>query len=278
VVEDDPVGVVDDLSFVAELDRLTQSALADRPGIDIVKTDQAIGRIRHHPGQSAAGLPHDLLGALQQGAQIIDRSAQPSAALAGRGAHTTAGVTQHCLGIGHRGFGDTGQLCGDPQHRSLAFLARGGTTQAQLGGNRTSTLTRRTAAVSHPGTPRPAGSLNSLDRLGDAADSFSQQTRIGRIRHRSFDHRRVGSDLVGAHQLVASSLDEQGLVEAGHRTLAAPASQLHQRRRVRHPGTQRNATEPLPGNRITHLTTERLIAQSVAELQKHHPQIGLHRN
>jgi hypothetical protein len=40
VVEDDPVGVVDDLGFVAELDRLAQAAFADRAGIDIVQADQ----------------------------------------------------------------------------------------------------------------------------------------------------------------------------------------------------------------------------------------------
>jgi hypothetical protein len=34
----------------------------------------------------------------------------------------------------------------------------------------------------------------------------------------------------------------------------------------------------LPGNRIGHLTTQQLIAQAVAELQKHQPQVGCHRN
>jgi hypothetical protein len=62
------------------------------------------------------------LGALQQGVQVIERPAQPAAALPGRGGHRTAGVTQHCLGLGHRGLGDIGQLCGDAQDGGLALL------------------------------------------------------------------------------------------------------------------------------------------------------------
>lgn len=41
VVQDDTVGVVDDLGLVAELDRLAQSSLADRASVGIVETDQA---------------------------------------------------------------------------------------------------------------------------------------------------------------------------------------------------------------------------------------------
>jgi hypothetical protein len=35
VVEDDPVLVVDELGFVAELDRFAEAALLDRPGVGI---------------------------------------------------------------------------------------------------------------------------------------------------------------------------------------------------------------------------------------------------
>jgi hypothetical protein len=41
VVEDDAVVVVGDLGFVAELDRLVDASLADRPGVRIVQADQA---------------------------------------------------------------------------------------------------------------------------------------------------------------------------------------------------------------------------------------------
>jgi hypothetical protein len=46
---------------------------------------------------------------------------------------------------------------------------------------------------------------------------------------------------------------------------------------MRHRTIQRDPAEPPPGDRIRHLPTQRLIAQPVAELQKHQPQIGLHR-
>src|SRR6478752_9102229 len=47
---------------------------------------------------------------------------------------------------------------------------------------------------------------------------------------------------------------------------------------MRHSGPERDTAKPLPGNRIGHLPTQHLIAQPVAKLQKHQPQVGLHRN
>ena len=41
---------------------------------------------------------------------------------------------------------------------------------------------------------------------------------------------------------------------------AAPGRDLHQRRRVRHPGTERDPAKPLPGDRIGHFPTQRLVA------------------
>lgn len=41
VIEDDSVGVGDDLSFLA----------ADRPGVGIMQADQRGGRLGHHPGR-----------------------------------------------------------------------------------------------------------------------------------------------------------------------------------------------------------------------------------
>ena len=67
VVEDDAVGVVDDLCFVAEFDRLAQASFADRAGIDIVQADQPAGRFGHHPGQAATGLCHNAFGASHHG-------------------------------------------------------------------------------------------------------------------------------------------------------------------------------------------------------------------
>src|ERR1700692_1278175 len=46
---------------------------------------------------------------------------------------------------------------------------------------------------------------------------------------------------------------------------------------MRHRTVQRDPAEPPPCDRITDLPAQRLTAQPVAELQKHQPQIGLHR-
>src|SRR5208283_2245531 len=66
-------------------------------------------------------------------------------------------------------------------------------------------------------------------------------------------------------------------IESVDRGGPAPGGQLHQRRRMRHRPVQRNPAEPPPGDRIADLPTQRLIAQPVAELQEHQPQIGFHR-
>jgi hypothetical protein len=44
-----------------------------------------------------------------------------------------------------------------------------------------------------------------------------------------------------------------------------------------HQPLQWDPTEPPPGDRVADLPTQRLIPQPVAELEEHHPQIGLHR-
>jgi hypothetical protein len=56
VIEDDSVGIVEDLGFVAELDGLSQSSLADRAGIDVVQAHHPVRRLGQHPGQAATGL------------------------------------------------------------------------------------------------------------------------------------------------------------------------------------------------------------------------------
>jgi hypothetical protein len=47
---------------------------------------------------------------------------------------------------------------------------------------------------------------------------------------------------------------------------------------MRHPPAQGDAAKPLPGDRIGDLAAQQLIAQPVAELQEHHPQVGLDRD
>jgi hypothetical protein len=45
-----------------------------------------------------------------------------------------------------------------------------------------------------------------------------------------------------------------------------------------HLPAQGDAAKPLPGDRIGDLAAQQLIAQPIAELQEHHPQVGLDRD
>jgi hypothetical protein len=69
----------------------------------------------------------------------------------------------------------------------------------------------------------------------------------------------------------------QCLIQPCHRLLAAPAGQLHQRGRVRHPPIDRDPAKPPPGDRVTDLRAQALKPQPVTELQEHQPQVALHR-
>jgi hypothetical protein len=50
--EHDPVGVVEDLGLVAELDRGADAALAERPDVRVVQADQPAGPVRHPAGKA----------------------------------------------------------------------------------------------------------------------------------------------------------------------------------------------------------------------------------
>ncbi len=76
VVEDDTVVVVDNLGFVAELDRLAQPALRDRPGVRVVQADPPGRPVRCDPGQPLPSLGHDPSGRLQQLLKIVDGTNQ----------------------------------------------------------------------------------------------------------------------------------------------------------------------------------------------------------
>jgi hypothetical protein len=60
VVEHDPVLVVEDLGFGAELHRLTEAALGDRAGVRVVQAHPPARPIRGDPGDALAGLRGDL--------------------------------------------------------------------------------------------------------------------------------------------------------------------------------------------------------------------------
>ena len=150
MVEDDPVGVVDDLGFVAELDGLAQASFADRAGIDIVQADQPAGRFGHHPGQAATGLGDNTFGVSHQGVEVVDRPVQPALALPGRRAQCASGVADHRGGFAHRLLGDPGQFSGDPAHRGLGLIALLLTAQFQLRGDRAGPPPGRAPPIPRP--------------------------------------------------------------------------------------------------------------------------------
>ena len=72
VVEDDTVVVVNNLGFVAELDRFAELALRDRPGVGVVQAGPPGRPVRGDPGQPLPSLGRDPSGRLQQPLKIVD--------------------------------------------------------------------------------------------------------------------------------------------------------------------------------------------------------------
>jgi hypothetical protein len=84
VVEDDAVVVVDDLGFVAELDRFAEPSLGDRAGVGVVQADSSSRPVWGGAGQPLTGLPGDPLGRFQQFGKVVDcprQAATPPASL-----------------------------------------------------------------------------------------------------------------------------------------------------------------------------------------------------
>jgi hypothetical protein len=80
-----------------------------------------------------------------------------------------------------------------------------------------------------------------------------------------------------AQQLGLGGLGQQRLVAGVDRDRAAAGGQLHQRRRMRHLPIQPDPAEPAPTDGVRDLPAQALVAQPVAELEEHQPQVGLHR-
>jgi hypothetical protein len=109
-------------------------------------------------------------------------------------------------------------------------------------------------------------------------DRPGQQPQVSRVGHIGADHGGIDPDLVGAEQFALGRAVQQGLVQLSDHRLAHPAGQLDQGGRVRHSATQGDAAEPLPADRVGDLAAQQLIAQPVAELQEHQPQVGIDRD
>jgi hypothetical protein len=184
------------------------------------------------------------------------------------------GVAGHPGGVGAGLLGQGGQLGGPLGDLLLGLVGAG----AQRAGQLVRAAMGGTAAVPDPGTGRAAGGLDVLDRGLQLADGAGQQPSVGRVGHVGGDHGGVGADLVGAQHLVLGGGVEQGLVQRSDGLLAQAAGELDQGGRVRYLPAQRDAANPLPGDRIGDLAAHQLIAQPVAELQEHHPQVGVQRD
>jgi hypothetical protein len=128
-----------------------------------------------------------------------------------------------------------------------------------------------------PTAPRPARrpALGGDRELVDRAD---QQPQVGRVGHIGGDHGGVGAELVGAQQLALDRPVQERLVQLGHGVLAQAAGELDQRGRVRHLAAEWDVAEPLPRDRVGDLAAQQLIAQPVAVLVEHQPQVGIDRD
>ncbi len=243
-------------------------------------------------GDALPGLCHDLPRRGEQLGQVVDRAGQPPAPPPrGRVVHAASaqlvglrpgpaqrpfGVGQQPLGLAGSGGGQLGQLASDPDARWSA--SRRGRPPSGCAARRRSRGPACRLPASGPAAwcePHP-GSLDPLTRRSDPTHRLGQQPRIGRIAHVGRHHRGIGPDPVGAQQLGLGGLGQKRLVEPVHRRRPAARRELHQRGRMRHRPVQRDAAKPPPGDRVGHLPAQRLIAQPVAKLQKHQPQIGLH--
>ena len=80
VVEDDPVGVLDDLGPVTELDGFAEAALADRAGVGLMQRHESDGTVRLPATYAGAGLIDDLVGALDEDGEIVEHPANVTTA------------------------------------------------------------------------------------------------------------------------------------------------------------------------------------------------------
>lgn len=133
------------------------------------------------------------------------------------------------------------------------------------------------AAVPQPGAGGTACGLDPSAGRCDPPDRLGQQPGVGRVGHVRRHHGGIGAQPIGAQQLGIGGLRQKRLVAPDDCCGAAPGGELHQRRRVRDLAIDRDPAEPPPGDRVADLTAQALKAQPVAELQEHHPQVGLHR-
>ena len=278
VVEDDALVVVGDLGLVTELDRAVNTPLADRPRIAIMQADQPGGTLRGLPGQPGPGLRHDRAGPLDRDRQLRQRPPQtpPHPPAEGPG-QCAAAVAQHRGGLRSGLLRQIGKAGAHPADRRRALVFAELAAGPHLGGHLAGPPAGRPPPVCHLGARGPARCLHPPHRTHQLDHRLGQKPHIGRVSHVRRDHRGIGPHPAGTQQLLPGGLGPQRLIQPRHRLLAAPAGQLHQRGRVRHPPIERDPAKPPPGDRDTDLRAQALKPQPVTELEEHQPQVALHR-
>jgi len=234
-----------------------------------MQADHTGGRFGHYTAQPAA-LGHHSLRAVHQRVEVVDRLLQLARSRPSHRAQRASGIAQH-HGSSAR------QFSGDSLHRDLHLIALLGTAQRQLGRDRAGTTPaepRRSRARVRGAPPEPV--IRATVRAIDPTAFANRPESVG-------SPTSASTTVVSARTLsVRSSLAAAALASSAS---LSPATASSPHRRVifinvgcgtRMPsGIRQNRFQE---NRIGHLPAQHLIAQPVAELQEHQPQVGLHRD
>ena len=175
-------------------------------------------------------------------------------------------------------LGDTGQFAGDPPHRGLGLLTRHRTAQPQLGGDRAGSLTRRATPITHPGTGGSTRGLDTRDRARHRPRPPWPTTPNRSDRPPQPPPRWCRRGPCQCAAVCAGRLGQQRLVQPSDRGVPAAAWSVSSTSSDAAPSSPTVSDKTAARKSNRHLSAQRLIAQPVAELQEHQPQIGLHRD
>ena len=176
VIDDQPVGVVDDLRLVAELDRLAETSLADRSGVGFVQ--------RHEPGRPGglvaadpgAGLVDDPLGALDEHREILEHATHVSPASLVRKAFVASVTAAAARSASCPVITNTSALASSLRRRSHTPI------ECCMGAG--------LARAVGEGDLHPGGAQSTQPRRRSARRR-RQQPRVGRVLDVGLDDRRV---------------------------------------------------------------------------------------
>jgi hypothetical protein len=243
-----------------------------------VEADQTGRGVGSAARETGPGLGDQGGGAPDHDGEFVGGAAEPAFGPAGRAGQGAAGVAQYRLRLGRGPVGQAGQLPGDPRNGGLRLVAGLRVAQPQV---------RSDGPDPPPGGPGPvlehcawcgAHRLDPPDDAGHPRHRPGQEPAVGGVVNVRRHHGGVGADFSRLHHPGLHRRGQEFLVQRGDRLLAAAGGELHQCRRVRQPAVDVDAAEPPPRDRVGHLGAQRLVAEAVAVLEEHQPQIRLHRD